>query len=86
MSDVTETTDSYRVTAGELRQFVEVIEQQEAERVAISAVIKESYDAAKSAGYDAKVLRKFIALRKRDAADISEEEALLQMMVDAVGL
>jgi len=86
MNDVTETTDSYRVTAGELRQFVEVIEGRENEKADISELIKNCYMDAKSSGYDVKVIRKLVALRKRDKDDIAEEEAVLEMYKEALGM
>ena len=60
-----EAREQYRVTAGELRQFVERYERLEAERRDLSDQMKEVMAEARARGYDAKVLRKLIALRKR---------------------
>ena len=78
--------ESYRVTADELRQFVERIERLDAEKKDIAEQQKEVMAEAKARGYDTKVLRKVIALRKRDADDIAEEEAVLEMYKEALGM
>jgi uncharacterized protein (UPF0335 family) len=85
MSD-TITDASYRVTADELRQFVERMERLEAEKKDLADAQKEVLAEAKGRGYDTKVLRKVIALRKRDANDIAEEEAVLEMYKEALGM
>ncbi|QJF51655.1 DUF2312 domain-containing protein [Roseobacter ponti] len=77
---------SYRTTSGELRQFVERIERLDAEKKDIAEQQKEVMAEAKARGYDTKVLRKVIALRKRDADDIAEEEAVLEMYKEALGM
>ncbi|TCL09044.1 uncharacterized protein (UPF0335 family) [Shimia isoporae] len=77
---------SYRVTAGELRQFVERYERLEMEKKDIADQQKEVMAEAKSRGYDTKVLRKVVALRKRDKDDIAEEEAVLEMYKEALGM
>ena len=77
--DDTSTPSSYRVTADELRQFIERFERLEAEKKDIAEQQKEVMAEAKARGYDTKVLRKVVALRKRDADDIAEEEAMLEM-------
>ena len=60
-----EAPDRYRVTAGELRQFVERYERLEAERRDLADQLKEVMAEARARGYDVKVLKKLIALRKR---------------------
>ena len=84
--DVEVRNAAYRVTAGELRQFVERYERLETERKDISDQMKEVMAEARARGYDAKVLRKLIALRKRDANEVSEEEAILDLYKEALGL
>jgi uncharacterized protein (UPF0335 family) len=86
MSDDTDRPDSYRVTADELRQFIERFERLEAEKKDIADQQKEVMAEAKFRGYDTKVLRKVIALRKRNPDDIAEEEAVLEMYREALGL
>ena len=80
------TQSSYRVTAGELRAFVERFERLEAEKKDIADQQKEVMAEAKGRGYDVKVLRKIIALRKKDPAEISEEEAVLELYKEALGM
>tara|TARA_R100001530_G_scaffold132325_1_gene104676 strand:- start:203 stop:481 length:279 start_codon:yes stop_codon:yes gene_type:complete len=91
MSDTPNVIDTtaesnYRVTAGELRQFVERVERLEAEKKDLGEQIKEVMAEAKGRGYDTKVMRKVIALRKRDQDDIAEEEAVLEMYKEALGM
>jgi len=86
--DVTEQekSDSYRVTAGELRQFVERLERLDTEKRDLADQMKEVMAEAKGRGYDTKVIRKLVALRKRDKDDIAEEEAVLEMYKEALGM
>lgn len=77
---------SYRVTADELRQFIERFERLEQEKKDIMDHQKEVMAEAKGRGYDVKVMRKIIALRKRDQNDIAEEEAVLEMYKEALGM
>lgn len=77
---------SYSVTAGELRQFIERWEWLDAGKKDIAEQQKEVMAEAKARGYDTKVIRKVIALRKRDKDDIAEEEAVLEMYREALGL
>ena len=79
-------TDSYRVTADELRQFIERVERLEQEKKDIAEQIKEVMAEAKGRGYDTKIMRKVIALRKREPDDIAEEEAVLEMYREALGM
>ncbi len=85
-NDQTEGDATYRVTANELRQFVERIERLDAEKKDLAEQQKEVMAEAKARGYDTKVLRKVIALRKRDKDDIAEEEAVLEMYKEALGM
>lgn len=79
-------TDAYTVTADELRQFIERIEQLDAEKSDLAEQAKEVMAEAKGRGYDTKVIRKVIALRKRKPDDIAEEEAILDMYKSALGM
>ncbi|MFW8593325.1 MULTISPECIES: DUF2312 domain-containing protein [Cribrihabitans] len=81
-----EKSDNYRVTAGELRQFIERFERLDEEKKTIAEQQKEVMAEAKARGYDTKVIRKLIALRKRDKDDIAEEEAVLEMYKEALGM
>jgi uncharacterized protein (UPF0335 family) len=79
-------TDNHAVTADELRQFIERYEQLEAEKKAIADQLKEVMAEARGRGYDTKVMRKVIALRKRKPEEIAEEEAVLEMYKAALGM
>ncbi len=83
MNDVTDTAS---VAGQELRQFIERFERLDAEKKDIADAQKEVMAEAKGRGYDTKVLRKVIAIRKRDANDLAEEEAVLDMYMSALGM
>lgn len=70
---------------GQLKSIVERIERLEEEKKTITADIKEVYLEAKANGFDPKVLRKVIAIRKRDLRERREEEAILDLYLQAVG-
>lgn len=78
--------NAYRVTAGELRQFVERYERLESERRDLGDQMKEVMAEARGRGYDVKVLKKLIALRKRDASEVSEEAEILDLYLEALGM
>lgn len=78
--------DSYKVTAEELRQFVERFERLEIEKKDISDQQKEVMAEAKTRGYDTRIMRKIVSLRKRDLEDLAEEEAILSMYKTALGM
>lgn len=78
--------DAYSVTADELRQFIERYEHLEAEKKDVSENQKELMAEAKGRGYDTRVLRKVIALRRRKPDEIAEEEAIMEMYKTALGM
>ena len=79
-------TEGYNVTGDELRQFVERIEQLDAEKRDLSETRKECLAEAKGRGYDTKVLLKVVALRRRKPDEIAEEEAVIEMYRAALGM
>ena len=83
-NDVTETTTT--VAGQELRQFIERFERLDAEKKDIADDQKEVMAEAKGRGYDTKVLRKIISIRKMDANDLAEEEAVLDMYKAALNM
>ena len=83
---MSEIDSSYRVTADELRQFIERIERLDAEKKDLAEQQKEVMAEAKGRGYDTKVLRKLISIRRRDDNDIAEEEAIMEMYKEALGM
>jgi uncharacterized protein (UPF0335 family) len=79
-------TDTINATPSELRAFIERIERLDMEKKDIAEQQKEVMAEAKGRGYDTQVIRKVIALRKRDKDDIAEEEAILEMYKEALGM
>ncbi|MGI9511365.1 MAG: DUF2312 domain-containing protein [Anderseniella sp.] len=71
---------------GQLRSLIERIERLEEEKKAIAADIKEIYGEAKSNGFDTKIMRKVVSLRKKDTAERQEEEAILDLYLSALGM
>jgi uncharacterized protein (UPF0335 family) len=78
------TTES--VAQDQIKAFIERIERLEEEKAAIAGDIKEVYSEAKGNGFDTKVLRKIIAIRKMDAAEYQEQQALLELYLTALGM
>ncbi|WP_316859964.1 DUF2312 domain-containing protein [uncultured Cohaesibacter sp.] len=74
------------VAADQLRAFVERIERLEEEKKAISDDIKDIYAEAKGNGYDVKVLRQVIRMRKQDSNERQEMDALLDLYLHALGM
>ena len=100
MSDVAEKTSSSRrgrkpdddtpqtggIAADRLRSIIERIERLEEERKALGSDIKDIYSEAKSAGFDVKVIRQLIGIRKREPAEVEELESLLDVYRRALGM
>ena len=78
--------DTTTVTGQELRQFIEREERLVSERQELAESSKELFAEAKGRGYDTKVMRKIIAIRKRDANDLAEEEAVMEMYMTSLGM
>lgn len=70
----------------EIRSFVERYEALEAQKKEIASDMSEVMAEAKGRGYDTKILRKIIALRKRNAEDVAKEEAILELYKSALGM
>ncbi len=73
------------VDGGHLRAFIERIERLEEEKRAIADDVKEVYAEAKGNGFDARVMRKVIALRRMDRDKRIEEETILDLYLNALG-
>jgi len=73
------------VVGQELTAFIERYERLDAEKRDIADAQKEVMAEAKGRGYDTKILRKVISMRKRNRDDVAEEEAVLELYLDAVG-
>jgi len=70
----------------QLQSFVDRIERLEAEKAAISVDIRDVYAETKSNGFDVKIIKKIIAMRKKDGAELREEQALIATYMDALGM
>jgi uncharacterized protein (UPF0335 family) len=81
-----ETISSDSVAQDQLRAFVERIERLHEERKAISDDISEIYSEAKGNGFDTKVLKRVIAIRRQDHNERMEQEALLDLYLAALGM
>ena len=69
-----------------LRSFIDRIERLEEERSALTADIREVYSEAKGQGFDTKIMRKVVGLRKLDTADRQEQDAILDLYMSALGM
>ena len=79
-------SDAGGVARDQLRAFVERIERLEEEKKSIADDIKDVYGEAKAMGYDAKVMRKVVAIRKQDQNERLEHEAILDTYLHALGM
>lgn len=73
------------VDPGRLKSLIQRIEKLEEEKAALAGDIKEVYSEAKSAGYDTRIMRQVIRIRKMDKADRAEQDELLDLYLNAVG-
>jgi uncharacterized protein (UPF0335 family) len=78
--------DSDSVAQDQIRAFIERIERMEEEKRAIADDLKEIYAEAKGNGFDTKVLRQVVRIRKQDRAERMEQEALLDLYMAALGM
>ncbi|MEM8586466.1 MAG: DUF2312 domain-containing protein [Pseudomonadota bacterium] len=79
-------SDVNGVAADRLRSFIERIERLEEEKATLTADVREVYAEAKSVGFDVKVMRQVVRLRKMDTADRRELEELLDLYMGALGM
>ena len=70
----------------QLRSFIERIERLEEEKKALADDIREVYSEAKGTGFDTKIMRQVIRLRKMESADRQEQEAMLDLYLNALGM
>ena len=80
------TTNNAGFAQDQLRTIVERIERLEEEKAALGEDIREVYAEAKGNGFDTKVLRTVVRLRKQDSAERAEQEALLDLYLHALGM
>ncbi len=74
------------VAADELKAVIERIERLEEEKTALAGDIRDVYAEAKGNGFDTKIIRKIVALRKKDHAERKEEEAVMELYLEALGM
>ena len=74
------------IAADRLRSIIERVERLEEERRALASDIKDIFSEAKSAGFDVKVIRQIIRIRKQEPADVEEQESLLDIYRRALGM
>jgi uncharacterized protein (UPF0335 family) len=88
MAKATETTKAGtgEVNAGHLRAFVERIERLEEEKKALSGDIKDVYAEAKANGFDVRIMRRIVSIRKQDRDSRIEEETILDLYLAALGM
>ena len=84
MDDLAFQTES--IAADQLKSFIERIERLEEEKAALAGDIKEIFLEAKGNGFDTKAMRKILSLRKKDHAERQEEEAILELYMQALGM
>ncbi|WP_022697879.1 DUF2312 domain-containing protein [Euryhalocaulis caribicus] len=85
MDDVTQPQSLDQAGQERLRSFIQRIERLEADKAEIAADMKEVYAEAKSMGFDTKIMRQVVRLRKMDQQDRSEQESILDLYLHAVG-
>jgi uncharacterized protein (UPF0335 family) len=78
--------DAGGIAADRLKSFIERIERLEEEKASIAGDIKEVYSEAKSSGFETKIMRQIVRLRKLDRADFQEHEAILDLYMSALGM
>ena len=83
MSDADRSDKMGQATREKLRQFIARIERLEGEKAELASDIRDVYAEMKTFGLDTKVMRKVIALRKQDANERAEQEALLELYLEA---
>ncbi|MCB5203867.1 DUF2312 domain-containing protein [Neorhizobium sp. T786] len=79
-------SDAHGVARDQLRAFIERIERLEEEKKTIADDIKDVYGEAKAMGYDTKIMKKVIALRKKDDQERMEEDLILDTYLQALGM
>jgi len=85
MSEIGHNSQIGGIAADALRQFVSRIENLEAEKKALGADLKDVYAQVKSQGFETKIVRKIVALRKMDRQDREEQEQIMELYLAALG-
>jgi uncharacterized protein (UPF0335 family) len=74
------------MTNNQIKTIIERIEKMEEEKAAIATDISEIYKEAKSNGFDTKIIKKIVAMRKKDADKLAEEQAIMDTYLAALGM
>ena len=74
------------IAGDRLKSFIERLEQLEVEKIQIQEYMKDVFGEAKSAGFDVKIIRQILQMRKQDAEDLAEQEQLLDLYKHALGM
>ncbi len=82
----TQILDSGEIAGEQLLRFIDRIERLEEEKAEVATQVREVYAEAKSQGFDPKIMRQIVRLRKRDPNEIEEEEAILHLYKQALGM
>jgi len=86
MTDSTPGPGHNSVSADQLKSFIERVERLEEEKAGLTSDIKDIYAEAKGAGFDTKAIRKLIQIRKQDHAERQEQQAVLELYAQALGM
>lgn len=79
-------TNETNETKNQLMSFIERIERMEEEKAAVATDIKEIYAEAKTTGFETKIIRKIVSLRRKSKEERQEEEALLETYMSSIGM
>ena len=85
-TEAAEEQKQFNATSGRLRSFIERVERLEEEKQGLTDDIKEVWGEAKGEGFQIDVLKKIVAMRKKDPADLAEYEAILDTYKSALGM
>lgn len=86
MSKAADALSNRAIGGDQLKAFIERVERLEEEKAGIAGDIKEIYAEAKGSGFNASVMRKIVAMRRRDPNERSEEEAIADLYLEALGM
>jgi len=86
MSDSTPGPGHNSVSADQLKSYIERVERLEEEKAGLASDIKDIFAEAKGTGFDTKAIRKLIQIRKQDRAERQEQQAILKMYAQAIGM
>jgi uncharacterized protein (UPF0335 family) len=85
-TDLDELESELGVSSGQLRQYIEKIEKLEEEKSELQEHVKEAFAQAKNDGFDVKIMRKILAMRKMKKEELMEQQELLEIYAKALGM